>query len=456
MKLLSRKNVDILSGNLVKNIMLYAFPVMMSQILQGLYNAADVIVVGRFGGQEALSGVGTAGSLTALLYTFLLGLSSGANVVMGRALGARDGKAVHKTLHTAMLISMIAGLIVSIGGQFISKLALKMIDVPENVMPHALAYTKIIMLGKFPAFIYSFGAGIAHANGDSRTPLFISASTGILNVLLNLLFVCVFHMDAAGVAWATTIVQFVNAICIIFVLRRGYGDNCRLYFKKLKIYKEQFVNILRIGIPAGIQGSVLNFANVTIQSAVNSFGSTAIIAGGTAAANIEVFVNLVQASFASATSVFISQNAGAKQYGRIRSILFVSLGFELVIWAISVLLIIFGAEDLIGIYIPGDEDAIKVGVTRLMIVGLTYGVVGLRDVFGSALRAFGYSTSVMLISVLGISGIRVLWVNTIFKAIGTYESLIVSFPVSIIVTCLVNAVMFMVVYRSIMKKTKIL
>ena len=455
MKGLSRKNVDILSGNLVKNIMLYAFPVMMSQILQGLYNAADVIIVGRFAGQEALSGVGSAGSLTALLYTFLLGLSSGASVVMGRALGARDGKAVHRTLHTAMLISVISGAVVAIGGQFAAELALRMIDVPKSVMPHALAYTKIVLLGKVPAFIYSFGAGIAHANGDSKTTLFISSTTGIINVLLNLLFVCVFHMNAAGVAWATTIAQTINAICIIFVLRRGYGDNCRLYFRKLKIYKEEFVNILRIGIPVGIQSSILNFANVTIQSAVNSFGSTAIIAGGTAATNIEVFFNLLQASFAGATSVFISQNVGAKQYGRIRSILFVSLGFELVIWAIEVLLILFGAEALIGIYIPKDAEAIRIGVTRLFVVGLTYGVAGLRDVFASALRALGYSTSVMFISLLGICGIRILWVNTVFPLIGTYESLIVSFPVSIIVTCLINVVMFIVVYRAMMKKHKV-
>ena len=452
MKVLSRKNVDILSGNLVKNIMLYAFPVMMAQILQGLYNAADTIIVGRYGSQEALSGVGSAGSLTALLYTFLLGLSSGASVVMGRALGAGDGKAVHRTLHTAMLISVISGAVVAIGGQFAAELALRMIDVPPNVMPHAVAYTKIVLLGKLPSFIYSFGAGIAHANGDSRTPLILSASTGILNVLLNLLFVCVFHMDAAGVAWATTIVQFVNAVCIIFVLRRGYGDNCRLYFKKLKIYKKQFINILRIGIPVGIQSSVLNFANVTIQSAVNSFGSTAIINAGAAAANIEVFFNLVQAGFASATTVFVSQNAGAKQYGRIRSILFTSLGFEAVIWAAEVLLIICGAETLIGIYIPNDAEAIRIGVTRLFIVGLTYGVSGFRDVFASALRALGYSTSVMLISVIGICGTRILWVYTVFPMTGTYESLIMAFPVSIIITCLINAVMFILVYRSIMAK----
>ncbi len=453
MKALSRKNVDILSGNLIKNIMLYAFPVMMSQILQGLYNAADVIVVGRFGGQEALSGVGTAGSLTALLYTFLMGLSSGASVVMGKALGAKDGKAVHKTLHTAMLIAAISGLFVSVGGQFVSELALRMIDVPQSVMPHALVYTKIILLGKFPSFIYSFGAGIAHANGDSRTPLYISASTGILNVLLNLLFVCVLDMDAAGVAWATTIAQTVNAICIIFVLRRGYGDKCGLSFSKLKIYKEQFVNILRIGIPVGIQSSVLSLANVTIQPAVNSFGST-VIAGGTAAANIEVFFNLVQTSFASATSVFVSQNVGAKQYGRIRSILFASLGFELVIWVIEVVLILLGAEALIGIYIPGNTAAIRIGVTRLIIVGLTYGFAGFRDVFASALRALGYSTSAMFISLFGICVIRILWVKTVFPMIGTYEALICSFPVSIIVTCLINAVMLVIVYRSIMKKQR--
>lgn len=456
MKALSRKKVDVLSGNLIKNMMLYAFPVMLSQVLQGLYNAADTIIVGRYAGQEALSGVGAAGSLTALLYTFLLGLSSGASVVIGRALGANDETEVHRTLHTAMLISVIAGSVVAIGGQFAAELALRMIDVPPNVMPHALAYTKIVLLGKIPAFIYSFGAGIAHANGDSRTPLIISASTGVINVLLNILFVCVFHMDAAGVAWATAISQTINAICIIIVLRRGYGDKCKLYFKKLKIYKKQFVSIIRIGVPVGIQSSILNFANVTIQSAVNSFGSTAIIAAGTASANIEVFFNLIQAGFASATTVFVSQNAGAKQYNRIRSIVLASLGFELVIWVIEILLIVFGAESLIGIYIPDDAEAIRIGVTRLFIVGLAYGVSGFRDVFASALRALGYSTSVMLISLLGICGTRILWVYSVFPMTGTYELLIMAFPVSIILTCLINAIMFVTVYRAIINKKRMI
>ncbi len=456
MKALSRKKVDVLSGNLIKNMMLYAFPVMLSQVLQGIYNAADTIVVGRYAGQEALSGVGAAGSLTALLYTFLLGLSSGASVVMGRALGANDETEVHRTLHTAVLISVIAGSVVAIGGQFAAELALRMIDVPPNVMPHALAYTKIVLLGKVPAFIYSFGAGIAHANGDSRTPLIISASTGVINVLLNILFVCVFHMDAAGVAWATAISQTINAICIIIVLRRGYGDKCKLYFKKLKIYKKQFVSIIRIGVPVGIQSSILNFANVTIQSAVNSFGSTAIIAAGTASANIEVFFNLIQAGFASATTVFVSQNAGAKQYNRIRPIVLASLGFELVIWVIEILLIVFGAESLIGIYIPDDAEAIRIGVTRLFIVGLAYGVSGFRDVFASALRALGYSTSVMLISLLGICGTRILWVYSVFPMTGTYELLIMAFPVSIILTCLINAIMFVTVYRAIINKKRMI
>lgn len=455
MKGLSRKNVDLLSGNLVKNMMMYSFPVIISNALQGLYNTADVIVVGRFGGQEAMAGVGTAGSLTALLYTFLLGLGSGAGVVMGKALGAKDEKAIHRTLHTAMLLAVISGLVVAVGGQLVSGWALRMIDVPDAVMPHALAYTKIVLLGKFPAFIYSFGAGIAHANGDSKTTLFISSTTGILNVLLNLLFVCVFHLDAAGVAWATAIAQIVNAICIIRVLKRGYGDSCKLYLKKLKFYKEQLVDIVKIGVPVGIQTSILNFANVSITSAVNSFNSAKIIAGGTAAANIEGFFNIIQASFAGATTVFVSQNIGAKQYKRILPVVMASLGFELVIWVFQVLLIIFGAESLIGIYIPNDAEAVRIGVTRLMIVGLTYGVAGLRDVLGSALRAMGYSASVMFISVFGVSGIRILWVNTVFRAIGTYESLILSFPVSIIATCLVNAVMFVIVYRSIIKKNKL-
>lgn len=447
------RTIDMCSGPLFINILKFSIPFMLTGLLQLLYNAADVIVVGRYAGQEALAGVGTTSSLTHLILHLFLGLSGGVSVVLGRAIGAKKEKEISEITHTAMALSIIGGAFVSVFGVIFAEPLLNLIDVPANVMPQAKIYMQIMFSGKIFELIYNFGSAILRSKGDTKRPLYIVSISGIINVLLNLFFVIKLGMKADGVGLATIISQAFTAVMIIYFLRKE-TDHTKLSLRKLKIHKKQFKDIALIGIPSGIQGMIFSFSNVLIQSSVNSFGSAAI-AGSAAAANIEGFMYTALNTFFQAAMAFISQNMGAKKYGRINKIVGICLLDVAFIWIIEALISIFAGEALVSIYAPGDFEAIKMGATRLLYVGCLYGLCGFMDVMAGVLRGMGNAFGSMLTSIAGICGIRIVWVLTVFKAVGTFESLFVSYPISWFVTFLFHSALFIFLKRRLTRENEL-
>ena len=446
------KSIDMCSGPLFKNIIRFTIPFMLTAFFQHLYNAADVVVVGRYAGQEALAGVGTTSSLTTLILNMFLGLSVGVSVTLGRALGAGKHDDVHKIVHTAIPLSILGGAIVSVIGIAFAEPLLRLIDVPDNVMPHAKVYMQIIFAGKIPSLVYNFGAAILRAKGDTKRPLYIVTASGIINVLLNLWFVIGFGMQADGVALATVISQVFSAAAILVILCHQ-EDSTRLFLSKLKICKAQLIDIFKIGIPSGFQGMIFSFANVLIQSSVNSFNSAAM-AGSSAASNVGSFYYVAINSFYQASVTFVSQNFGAGNLKRIPKIIYCCLIGELFVWGIEILVTLFAGEFLISIYAPGDTEAIMMGVKRLTIVGCTYGMCGCMEVMSGALRGVGYSFTSMLSSVIGVCGVRVLWILTVFKAFRSFEMLYTCYPVSWVITFVLHTTVFVVVFNKVKRARK--
>lgn len=439
------KKVEMCSGSLFANILKFSVPFMLTAILQQLYNAADVAVVGRYAGREALAGVGTAGPLSSLIINLVLGMSVGVSVTIGRALGAKDDDAAHKIVHTAITLAVVLGAIVSAIGIIFAEPLLRLIDVPENVLPQSKMYMQITFSGKIFVLLYNFSAAILRSKGDTKKPLYIVMTSGVINVALNLIFVICFGMAADGVALATVISQIFNAVAALYFLHSS-NDSTRLYFKKLHIYKSELLNIIKIGVPSAIQSITFSLSNVIIQSGVNSFGD-ATIAGNSASGNIGNFYYVALNTLYQAAVAFVSQNMGARNYKRIKKIVGVCLFYVGVIWLIEVSVTLLFAEKLISIYAPGDYEAIKWGVLKLTMIGTTYGLCGMMEVMSGALRGLGYSMVSMIVSIVGVCGIRIAWVLTVFAAVGTFESLVVALPLSWIGTFTMHSICFLFVSR---------
>lgn len=438
-------NVDMVNGPLWGKVLKFAALYMLTTFLQHLYSAADVIVVGRFAGQEALAGVGTCTVLVNLFLNFILGLSAGATIVLGQAMGANDNDRIEKASHTAMAVAIYGGLIVSVTCLLFTKQLLNLIDVPENVMPEAAVYLRIISIGYIPSLIYNFGAAILRAKGDTKRALYIVTVSGIINVLLNLFFVCVLKMKARGVAIATVISQIFTAISILYILCHE-PDETRIFLRKIRIYKKPFLRILKFGLPSGIQSSVYSASNILVQSSINSFGSAAI-AGSSATSSITEFYSAMVNSLYQASIVFISQNFGARKFERIKKTIFICMTYVVALWMVQSAITFFCGEFLIGLYAPNDPSVIEMGMRKFSILGYAYGFLGLMNVMSGALRGMGASFFNMVMSIVGVCGIRILWIMTAFKAIGTFESLFVCYPLSWVGTMLLHSIMFFVIFK---------
>ncbi len=439
------KNVEMTQGPLFKNIWKFAIPLMLTGILQRLYNTADVIVVGRWGGEDALAGVGASGSLITLVMDMLIGLSMGISVVLGRAIGEKNEEKIYKTVHTSIALSIIGGAIISLIGIIFAEPLLRLTDVPDSIMPQAKIYMQIMFAGKIPSMIYVFGNAILRAKGNTKTPLYIITVTGFVNIGLNILFVRFFGMKADGVAIATVIAQILNAVAIMYLLLKQ-DDSTRIYLKKLRIHSDVFPEALKIGVPAGIQSSVFGIANVIIQTGINGFGDAAI-AGCSASGNLIGYYYFCLHTFNMAAVSFVSQNVGAKNFGRVKKTVYWCLVNVGIIWIAELLVTIFLGEFLLDIYAPGNAEAIAVGLKRLNIVGNTYFLCGIMEVFSGALRGLGYSGSSMALSIIGVCGIRIGWVLTVFKMVGTIESLFIAMPLSWIGTLILQGALYFYVTR---------
>lgn len=444
-----KTSLDMTEGSILPKLLQFCIPVIISGLLQLLFNAADIIVVGRFAGDNCLAAVGSTASLTHLLTNLFIGLSTGTNVVASNYFGARKSKEINQTVHTAILLSIYSSLILTVIGVVFAKPILMLMQSPEDVVDLAAIYLKIIFAGIAPTLVYNFGSALLRAKGDTKRPLYFLFASGILNVVLNLIFVIVFHMAVAGVALATVLSQAMAAILVIRSLVKDQ-DEFHLSWHKLKIERHIMFNIMRMGIPAGLQGMIFSFSNVIIQSSINGFGAV-LVAGSSAAANIEGFVWTSMNGVSQGALTFCSQNLGAAKYDRIKKSVWVSLGFVTAVGLIMGGISAFFAPQLLGIYSKSPE-VIEAGKIRVWIICYSYLLCGIMDVMASCIRGVGYSMLPTAITLAGACGIRILWLSTIFKMERFHvpATIFMSYPISWIITFVALAIC----YLSLLHHTK--
>lgn len=442
--------IDMCSGSVFGKMLFFALPLMCSSILQLLFNAADIVVVGRFAGDNALAAVGSNTALINLLTNIFVGLSVGSNVLTAQYYGAKKEDDLKETVHTSMLLSLYSGLLLTVVGLAGARGLLELMQAPPEVLDLAVLYLRIYFLGMASMMIYNFGSSILRAIGDTKRPLYYLFGAGVVNVALNLFFVIICHMGVAGVALATVISQTISAVLVVRCLIKEQGG-IHLELKELAISKEKLGKIMRIGLPAGFQGTVFSLSNVVIQSSVNSFGNIAV-AGNSAAANIEGFVYMAMNAFYQATISFTSQNYGARQYKRIYKILFAGELYVIVTGTLLGNLAVFFGNTLLGIY-SSSAEVITAGMARLRIICTVYALCGIMDVLVGALRGIGYSIIPMIVSLIGACGLRLLWIATVFK-IPEYHSLTtvyLSYPITWTITLIVHAVTFALAARKVLR-----
>lgn len=433
--------IDMCNGPILKKMLIFTIPLMFSSMLQLLFNAADTIVVGNFAGDNSLAAVGSNAAIIGLLTNLFVGLSIGSNVLVARYFGGKDKEKLVKAVHTSMAVSLISGLFLVIIGVVGARRILIWMQTPEEVLDLATIYLRIYFLGMVGMMLYNFGSAILRAVGDTRRPLYYLLLSGIVNIALNLVLVIQFKLDVAGVAIATVISQYISAFLVVKCLVHEEGG-IHLNIHNLHIDKEIFADILKIGLPAGFQGILFSLSNVLIQSSINSFGAT-VMAGNSAAANIEQFVYFAMNSFYQSTISFTSQNFGAGNYKRIKKIL---LRGQLCVILVGVILgnlvVVFG-HTLLEIY-SSSEDVIQEGMIRFGIVSRTYALCGIMDVMVGALRGIGYSIMPMIVSLIGACGLRIVWLETIFKIerFHTIQTVYTSYPVTWIITIIVHILCF--------------
>ena len=444
-----RYEIDMTTGNLIPKILQFSLPLMLTGILQLLYNAADVIVVGNFAGHTALAAVSSTGSLINLLVNVFMGLSVGASVVIAQAYGAGDIPRMRKAEHTAMTLALFMGIGVGIMGFLLARPLLEWMDSPPDVIDGAALYVRIYFLGMPANMLYNFGAAVLRAVGDTRRPLYYLTISGLVNVALNLLLVIVFKMAVAGVAIATVVSQAVSMVLVLLCLLRSHGA-IRLELKECGLDGKSAMKMIRIGLPAGLQGSLFSISNVLIQSSVNSFGSL-VVAGNGVASNIEGFVYTAMNAQHQACMTFAGQNYGAGKYDRVRRTMWCCLGIVTVIgFGLGMLVYAFGAP-LMSLY-NSEADVIANGLIRMSIILPTYFLCGLMDVMVGQLRGIGYSVMPMIVSLAGACGLRIIWIMTVFAANPTLYTLYISYPISWGTTFAIHMLCYLLVARKKLKE----
>jgi len=415
------------SGPLFSNILIFALPIMVMNILQLLFNAADMIVVGKFSGSEALAAVGATGSLINLMINLFMGLSAGTSVVVAQDYGAGQPADVKSSVHTSIAISIISGIAVAVVGFILCKPLLAMMGTPDDIIDLSVLYMKIYFLGMPASMIYNFGAAILRAIGDSRHPMYYLVITGSVNVIFNLFFVLVLNMSVDGVAWATVISQYLSALLIIVCLMRSEGA-IRFIPRQMRIDFNKIKMIIKIGLPAGIQGVLFSISNVLIQSAVNSFGST-MVAASSASGNVENLIGTTMNAYYNAAITFTGQNMGAKKYKRIDTIAKVCTVLIFSTWIlIGGIIMVFGRQAL-SIF-TDDPDVIELGILRLNVMMAAYFTCGIMNVFPGLTRGMGYSILPMLCTLIGACIMRIVWLYTVFAWSPTIVVLFACYPVT--------------------------
>lgn len=440
--------MDLCSGPLLSKILLFSLPLILSGVLQLLFNATDIVVVGKFAGSNAMAAVGSTTSLFNLLVNSFIGISVGANVLVARHYGERDYDGVQQTIQTALLTGLIGGTILIVLGVVLARPMLTLMATPDEVIDQAVLYMQVYFIGMPATMIYNFGAAVLRAVGDTRRPLYFLMAAGVMNVLGDLLFVCLLGMGVAGTAIATVLSQCVSAALTVLCLVKSDGM-CHLDLRRLHFRMDKFLRIMQVGLPAGMQSVIFNISNVLIQSSVNSFGAVTV-AGNTAAANIEGFVYISMNALYQTSISFTSQNLGAKNYHRIDQTLVRCMCIVTLIG-----LVLGNGAHLLGnhlLHIYSDDlEVISFGMQRLSVISVTYCLCGMMDVLAGTIRGLGYSMLPMIVSLIGACVFRIIWIFTVFRVQHTLFILYASYPISWILTILVHFVCYLIVRKKVFR-----
>lgn len=427
---------DMLHGSIWNKLIRYTVPVAATGILEQLFNASDLAIVGNFAGKAktiSVAAVGANSPIIGLILNFFIGIALGANVVIANAIGRRDEKNIHKAVHTSVIMAIVGGVLTTVVGElFIGKL-LQMLSVPHEVFPYALMYIRIYLLGMPVILLYNFEAAIFRSIGQTKIPLQALAVSGVLNVLLNLFFVIVMKMTVNGVAIATVIANAVSSV-ILFIRLMRIDSVVRIEPKSLRFDRDIFIRIMKIGLPAGIQTAVFAIANIVIQSAINSLG-TIVMAASSAALNIEICVYDILNSFSQACTTFVGQNFGAGQLKRCRKVLILCIVEDAIATAVMIVLVLLLGKNLLAVF-NNNHEVIDIGYTRLLIVFTAYTFSMLYENMSGYLRGFGISLAPAVLTIVGVCGVRLIWIATAFPAHRTFETIMLAYPISLSVTAL--------------------
>lgn len=447
-----KTTADLTTGNLLTNIIKFTIPIILTGILQLLFNAADIAVVGNFANNTALAAVGATSALNNLVVNLILGLSVGAGVCVARCFGAKDDKGVFEVVHTAMLTAVIGGIVFGAIGVCCCKTFLQWMSTPDNVIDQSTTYIRIIFCGVPFMVVYNFGASILRSVGNTKQPLYYLVTAGVINVFLNLFFVLVLKRDVDGVAYATIISQFVSCVLVVRYLIKVNGPH-KLYVKKLKIYGRRLRDIAVIGLPAGLQGSVFSISNVLIQSSINGFGDV-VMSANTAAGNIEGFVYTSMNAFHQTALTFVGQHIGAKKERRIKNIFWICIACVSVVGLTLGLGAYLLGSPLLSLYAKEEirNDVIKYGLIRLSWVSAPYLLCGVMDTLSGLLRGIGKSVEAMVLTLFFACGFRIFWIYTVFAKYHTLSVLYASYPISWALCIVFEALLFWVSYKKMLKK----
>ena len=430
---------SITSGVIWKQLLIFFFPILIGTFFQQLYNTVDTIVVGQYVGTNALAAVGTTGTLINLLVGFFVGVSSGATVIISQFFGAGDGKNVSKAVHTSMALALVGGLFIMVFGLLTSRPSLELLGVPEEIMDDALTYLNVYYAGIIASMIYNVGTGVLRAIGDSRMPLYVLIVCCLVNIVLDLLFVLAFHWDVFGVAFATVLSQVVSAVLIMLRLMLT-RESYRVELKKIRFDRSILKNVIRIGLPAGLQSVLYSISNLVVQASINSFGTDAI-ASWAAIGKIDGFIWMVMSAFGIAITTFVGQNFGAQKYDRVKRSIKVCLGMALgTTIALSILLLVF-MEPLLRFF-TGDEAVIEIGQRFFWVLAPSYFTYVFIEILSGAIRGAGEAFQPMLITCFGVCGLRILWLTIVVNIWHTMEMVAMNYPV----TWVIAAIVFVIYY----------
>jgi len=445
-KELKKQKLDMLNGSIWNKLPVFALPIAATGILEQLFNASDIAIVGNFAQTDktaAVAAVGANSPIIGLILNLFIGIALGANVVIANAVGRDDKQTVQKAVHTSMVVSVIGGVLVAIIGELIAEPLLTVLNVPDDVLELALLYLRIYFLGMPVILLYNFEAAIFRSIGETKMPLIALTLSGILNVLLNLFFVIVLKMSVNGVATATVIANVVSA-GILYIKLIKSDKYIKVEFKKLRIDGKVFAKIMQIGLPAGIQSAVFAVANIVIQGAINSLGTT-VIAASSAAFNIEIIAYNVMNSFSQACTTFVGQNFGANKIDRCKKTLFLCLIEDAIASGTAILIVLITGKFLLSIF-NNDPEVIEIGYTRLVIIFIAYIFSMLYEVMSGYLRGFGFSLVPAILTTVGVCVLRIVWINTVFPANRTFVTIMTAYPVSLATTAVLIFIA-LIIYR---------